>query len=774
MDRNSIQASSGALKITIKGRVQGVGFRPFVFQMAKRYQIKGTVQNNMDGVHIHGEGEPYALTQFVQGLEKEAPRLARMDEVIVEKTAFLGYQRFEIIESEREGKSSLVIPIDSAVCKECVEEINDPDNFRYRYPFINCTQCGPRYTIIAELPYDRQATVMNEFTMCPQCKSEYDEPLNRRHHAQPIACDNCGPKVMLFSNEGKLIDKKDGAISQTIDFLLKGEIVAIKGIGGYHLACDAFNEGTVQRLRKQKKRPKRPLAVMAASIDAVEEICYVSDEERQLLLSPESPIVILKKRAGNGLAESIAPGMNSLGVMLPYTPLHHLLFAQKDLQVLVMTSANPSGLPMLFEDEIAFTYLDGLADYILTNNRRILHPVDDSVVQMIGKTINFIRRARGYVPDPLATTEPVHQVIALGSQQKNTFSLGRNNQIFIGPHIGEMENIEVISHFEKELAHLQKWLGVEGKIIAADLHPGYATNELAKKLGDKVYFIQHHHAHLAACLEDNKLTEPAYGIILDGTGYGEDGNIWGFEFLYGDKKQYQRLGHLKYTHLPSNEKAIKEPWRNAVGMIVDYFGKEGNIIAKKLFSNRETEIDILTNLMEKEMNSPLAGTCGRLFDAVSAILGICEKSTYDGEAAILLSEKMIDGDFEPYPFEININEQGLFEINFSKGLMEIINNRLTKTNIYIINQRFHETIVSICVEMMELIKEKYSFTNNVVLSGGSFHNPFLAKEIRKRLQLNGWKVFTHQRVPCNDGGLSLGQLVIAANRARSDEASIRI
>lgn len=768
MDKASIPTELKAMKVIVKGRVQGVGFRPFIFQIADQYRIKGTVQNNMDGVKIFAEGTEGDIKQFVESIYKRPPRLSRIDQVMVEESSFKGFQTFQIIPSERTGKSSLVIPVDSATCGDCLTEMRDPDNFRYRYPFINCTQCGPRYTIIDALPYDRAYTVMKDFDMCAKCALEYTNPMSRRHHAQPIACDSCGPEVALASVTGEIVARRDDAIHHAATLLREGKIIAIKGLGGYHLACNAYNDEAVHALRMRKNRPNRPLAVMVSTIDMVKEICQVSQPEIDLLQSPEAPIVIMSKRHDGRLSKELAPGMSTLGVMLPYTPLHHLLFDEKLVSVLVMTSANPSGLPILYKDEEAFSYLHGIADYILSNNRTILHPLDDSVIQIIGGNPTFLRRSRGYVPDPMVTNQTVHSVVALGPQQKNTFAIGRNEQIFIGPHIGEMEYLEVVDHFKNEFSHLMKWMGIEAKTIAVDMHPYYMTTIMAEQMKGYVIPVQHHHAHLVSCMEDNRLSDPVFGIILDGTGFGEDGNIWGFEILYGDAVHYRRLAHLKYTHLPGNEKAISEPWRNATGMLIDYFSEEGRAWASQLFQDKIYEINILAHMVESGLNSPLAGTCGRLFDAVSAILGICEVSTYDGEAAIRLSEQMVeDKVVEAYPFQIVNHEVEPATIDFGPALYAIVHDRLQGEPISTIVQKFHETVVTICVEMIASLSRKNPKMNtSVVLSGGSFHNPYLSNEISRRLEAMQFSVYTHRRVPCNDGGLSLGQLIVAANKGK--------
>lgn len=757
------------LKITVSGRVQGVGFRPFIFSNAKKHKINGTVQNNMNGVFIVAQAEKENLDKFLYAIKSEPPRLSRIDEILVNEIESSLFLDFTIIPSERTGKSSLVIPVDSAICPDCIREMKDTENFRYQYPFINCTQCGPRYTIIEELPYDRPYTVMKDFNMCEKCADEYENPLNRRHHAQPIACDSCGPELILMSMEGKKIANKNNAINRVKRFLSEGSIVAIKGLGGYHLACDAHNEIAINNLRKRKKRLSRPLAVMASNMEIVKKICHVNIDEKDILNSPEAPIVVLKQILNNGLPNLLAPNMNTLGVMMPYTPIHYLLFDDNILDLLVMTSANPSGLPILYKDEQALTYLDGIADYILTTNREILHPLDDSVLQINNNSFSLFRRSRGFVPDPIKTTQNVHEIVALGGQQKNVFSLGRHNQIFLGPHIGDLDNIEVKEFFKSEYNHLMKWMGTKNKIIAIDKHPLYATREIAEELDGEIVEIQHHHAHLVSCMEDNNVNEPSFGIILDGTGYGEDGNIWGFEVLYGNAKSYKRMAHLKYTPLPGNEKAIKEPWRNAVGMLIGYLGDEGKTLSKKIFMDKEYEIDIIDNMIKRNINSPLAGTCGRLFDAISAILSVCNNATYDGEPAILLSEMMYNTNdiTSHYMYDIIKDDVNQLELNLSTTMLGIIDDYFSGNETVDIVQMFHNTIIDACAELICIISKEHSdFSNNVMLSGGSFLNKYLIEELEDKLKSRGFKVFTHQKVPCSDGGIAFGQIIIAANNLK--------
>lgn len=763
-----------AVKILVRGRVQGVGFRPFVFRLAQETGLKGTVQNNMDGVRIVWEGSPETIRSAMKRLVSERPRLSRIDKVTYERAETAGLTDFTILESDRDGKSSLVIPVDSAVCADCLHEMRDPGNFRYRYPFINCTQCGPRYSIIDALPYDRPYTSMKDFPMCGKCGEEYRDPHNRRHHAQPIACDACGPHVSLIEMDGTVLGQRDEAVRLAVRSLESGMIMAIKGIGGYHLACDAANHASVEKLRQRKNRPERPLAIMAASVDAAKRIAVISDREESLLRSPEAPIVLLERSAAYArtLPEALAPGIRTIGVMLPYTPLHHLLFDDGKFSYLVMTSANPSGLPILYEDAPARAYLDGIADRILTNNRPILHAIDDSVVRMSERAPYFLRRSRGYVPDPLPARTNVDGVVALGGQMKNTFALGRRRQIFIGPHLGDLSAVESVEHYEKTLSHLMKWMGIEVKTVAVDMHPFYSTRSVAEKMNKPVVPVQHHHAHLVSCMEENKLEGPVFGVILDGTGYGEDGNIWGFEVLYGDASGYRRLAHLRYTPLPGGDRAVLEPWRNAAGMLIGLLGERGRRLAGRLFPDKESSIAVISRMVSMKLNSPLAGTCGRLFDAVSAILGICTESTYDGEAAIRLSEHLGPGNVNapPYPFVVT-EKSGLKELDFKPMIEQITDERLKGVPPEPLIRRFHETIISACCSLVESIAgENPGFGRRVVLSGGSMNNPFLSLRLSESLEARGFSVYTHHLLPSGDGGLCLGQLMIAAAKSGVSKA----
>lgn len=761
--------STKAVKITICGRVQGVGFRPFVYRLALQWHLVGTVQNNMDGVFIFAQGGEKELHKFIHALKEDAPKSSRILQMDTEVAMVRPeLDCFQIIQSDAHGTSRLVIPIDTATCPECIKEMNDAHNARYRYPLINCTQCGPRYTIIDSLPYDRIHTAMHDYTMCTMCRKEYEDATDRRYHAQPNACQQCGPTVSLLKVDGEYIPCED-VFTEAIQLLKKGALLAVKGIGGYHLCCDAANESAVKRLRQRKNRPKRPLAVMFANVMEVESNCFISETEAELLKSPAAPIVILRKRPDSKIAASIAPQMKTIGVMLPYSPLHHLLLEDNELTSIVLTSANIAGQPLLYRDEEAVEQMDGIADFILFHNRAILHPVDDSVLQVCDGEVDFHRRSRGFAPDPLIASTDVSHIIALGGQQKTTFAIGRSEQVFLSPHIGDLENVETLNHYRKTLQHLLKWLRTGQKTAIIDAHPAYEVRKLLSEFPfQKVIEVQHHHAHMVACMEENNLRDNVWGIILDGTGYGLDGHIWGFEIFYGNASDFVRKAHLRYTPLPGGDKAIKEPWRNAVAMLIHLLGEEGQQMAKRLFPHKEREIDILSFMLKKQVNIVQAGTCGRLFDAVSALCGLCQTSTYDGEAAITLAE-MAELDKKVIPYSFTITHDDVAVIDFTAMLKEIALDVCANRGVTHISSRFHETIVQALGEtMVYLRRETVNASNRVVFSGGSFHNRYISKRLKAYLTEKGFRVYTHKQIPCNDGGLAYGQLIIGAAKVKRE------
>ncbi|MBM7621233.1 hydrogenase maturation protein HypF [Bacillus tianshenii] len=750
----------------VKGRVQGVGFRPFIYALSKKYKLHGTVHNNLDCVIIHVEGDSDNLNNMVGDLQKSPPKLAKINEIIIKEIPNGNFQDFTIISSQGSGSSIPRISADAAICDQCVEEMKDPQNRRYRYPFINCTQCGPRYTIVQALPYDRPNTTMKEFAMCGDCQKEYEDPGDRRHHAQPICCPVCGPTITLHNRDGIAVADDYDAITETVNLIKKGNIIAIKGIGGYHLACDANQAEAIHKIRLRKKRPHRPLGIMVKSLEVAKSLCHITKSEEEILTGPEMPIVVLQKKKGRLLPENLSPGLSTLGIMLPYTPLHHLLFENDMLDCLVMTSANPSGYPILYKSD-CLEHIKDISDYLLNHNRNIYLPIDDSVVQFDRENMLYLRQGRGMVPDPIKTYFKVDEIIALGGNQKNTFAVGKQQHIVLSPHIGDLDNEEMIQSFQEQLQHFKAWLGVKGKYLAVDKHPLYATSYIGKESEGKLIAIQHHHAHHVSCMEDNGLKKPCLGIILDGTGYGEDGRIWGFEFLYGDAASFERLAHLQYTPLPGGEIAVKEPWRNAVGMLTFYWGQEGVELSRNLFPEKSSEISILSNLINNNLHTPMAGTCGRLFDSISAILGICTISTYEGEAAIKLSDYMLrepmDSSATTYPYHIKKNISDQLQVDFSPMIYQIVQERLNRQPLPTIIQKFHRTIVSCCVDtILRLMKMRPDLNKDVVLSGGSFQNVYLARNIQCSLQKEGFNVYIQRNVPCHDGGLSLGQIIIAS------------
>lgn len=776
-------------RIQVKGRVQGVGFRPFVFQLAERLAIHGEVSNGMQGVKILAIGTLRQLEAFETAIRQEPPRLARiyqllrLDEQTISMEEAARYPDFTIVKSDDIGTPDIFIPVDTAVCDDCLREMNDPHDRRYHYPFINCTQCGPRYTIIHDLPYDRPLTSMVDFPMCSACEGEYMDPHNRRHHAQPIACEACGPTLEFYwvdhKHQGWVKAEKEDPLSLTKRLLKEGKILAIKGLGGYHLACDAFSEETIRLLREGKHRLHKPFAVMMKDMETVRRYCEVTPAEEKVLRGIEAPITILtiKEEAKELFPPSLAPYMNSLGVMLPYTPLHHLLF-DDELTVLVMTSGNESGLPISSTFTEAMEALIPLVDGILTHDREILQKIDDSVVRLVDKQLVMIRRSRGYAPDPIFVPENADGIIAYGGNQKNVFAIGKGEMAFLGGHIGDIDSQEMLIHFIHSKERLQRLMGVTPQLLVADLHPEYATTRQALKDAELFHLpliqVQHHHAHMVSIMAEHQLNAPALALVLDGTGWGDDGTIWGMEVLYGDARDSRRMGHLAATPLPGGEKAIREPWRNAVGMVLQLLGHEGLQRLEQLPAMEPylQQIPILQHMVERRINTPMAGTCGRLFDAVSALLGLCTKAEYEGEAAVQLSELVKeDGIGEPYSFilEADPHNPGVIQINHGALLHELLRDIEKGVDSASVALNFHETVVQMGLALLEHGRKQLSEkeASAVLFSGGSMVNPYLRRRFLHCSEERGWQVYMPEQVPANDGGLALGQLLIAAaQRAR--------
>lgn len=747
-------------RIIVKGIVQGVGFRPFVYNLARLYRLKGTVANTSQGVLIEAEGQEETVRAFLASLKEKHPPLSWITALEWDVLEPCGYSSFAIIPSgEGLGKEAL-IPPDVALCADCAREIMDPRDRHYGYPFTNCTNCGPRFTIVRGVPYDRAKTSMARFPMCPECAREYHDPGNRRFHAQPAACPACGPQVELVDRQGRKVEGNWLELSWR--FLQDGKILAVKGLGGFHLVCDAKNREALKTLRRRKGREAQPLAVMCL-LETARKYCYVGPEEEKLLSSPQAPIVILTKRADCNLPDELAPGMKTLGIMLPYTPLH-LMLLNGPLEIVVMTSGNRNGLPLAKDNGRALEELGGIADYFLWHNREIVNRCDDSVVAVIGDTAQILRRSRGYVPSPVkVAVKSSSPVLGAGGDMKNTFCLLKGNQAFVSQHIGDLGSREGETHFFASLENLKNLIGCEPEVVGYDLHPGYRSSRLAAGIPAKAHFaVQHHHAHMVSCLADNGVDEKAIGVILDGTGYGTDGRLWGFEILTGDCADFTREYHLAYVPLPGGEQAVRYPWRTAVAYLMKYLSAQGESLADRLFQSRGQELEVIKRLVATGFNSPLSSSCGRLFDAVSALLGLCYHNSYEGQAAIELGEMVLDPAegkrLIPYPFFIEgkvIHPGGVIA-----GVAADLERGVARE---IIATRFHNTVLAMVREAVRRVAER-THIKTVALSGGAWQNRYLFSLAKEILPGDGYRLLVHRQVPANDGGVSLGQAVIACRR----------
>ena len=753
-------------ELVVEGIVQGVGFRPFVYRLARDHRLAGWVCNDERGVVIAVEGAPEAVAAFERDLQAQPPALAVVTRVSGRDVPPTGEAEFRIVASQRGEERVATVPADAATCAECRADILDPSNRRYHYPFTNCTHCGPRFTIIKDIPYDRPMTTMASFTMCPECEREYHDPADRRFHAQPNACPACGPSVRLVDAAGRDLCRPDAWLEEAAARLRAGQIVAVKGIGAFHLACDATDEEAVARLRRVKHRRHRPFALMARDLETARRVAEVSADEARALTSPAAPIVLLRRRPDPELpvAPSVAPGVDTLGIMLPYTPLHILLLQQAP-PLLVMTSGNPSGLPVQYREEEALRDLAVLADAFLIHSRPIHVPCEDSVVQVVDGAVRFLRRSRGYVPREVPVPAPpspeIPAILGAGGDLKNTFCLLQGRRAVLSQHLGDLETAEGQANYRRALDHLQRLTGIRPAVVACDLHPGYHSAALARSLGlDAVLPVQHHHAHLAACMAENGWEGEAIGLVLDGTGYGTDGAIWGFEVLAGGYAAFQRIAHLAYSPLPGSEAAVRHPLRAAAGMLWAHLGEEALERLAALHPGRTQEIANVRRLLTAGLNSPPAGTAGRLFDGVSAILGICLEATYEGQAAIELGAV---ADQEPdgvYPFR---REGG--EILPGPLLEAVLADAERGVPAPRIAGRFLATVVAMLVDAACYAREQTGLTA-VCLSGGTFNSPWMLHHAARALEREGFRVLAHRHVPTGDGGLCLGQAVIAQRRWR--------
>jgi len=769
-------------RIVVQGIVQGVGFRPFVYNQALRWGLVGFVLNDSLGVTIEVEGTPETLDGFQSALHEETPPLAHIDSIVTELVPPHQESAFIIAHSQAGAERHALISPDSTTCEDCLHELFDPEDRRYHYPFINCTNCGPRFTIVQDVPYDRTKTTMRVFPMCPDCQAEYEDPLNRRFHAQPNACPACGPQVRLldWTSKGNLYPPSTDPIAAAAQRLASGAILAIKGLGGYHLACDALNSEAVRRLRQRKQREAKPFALMVPDLEAARRLCQVSNAEAALLQSRRRPIVLLSQHPDCPVAPGVAPAYTTLGIMLPYTPLHHLLlsaFAEiiepGRAVTLVMTSGNLSDEPIAYQDDDAQVRLATIAEGVLTHNRDIHMRCDDSVMRVVAGGEQFFRRSRGFAPEPirLSFDFPV-PLLACGSHLKNTFCLCKGQQAFVSHHIGDLENLETLTSFREGIEHFQRLFDICPEAVAYDLHPEYLATkyaldtDISQKIG-----VQHHHAHIASVLAEHGLDGPVIGVAADGTGYGTDGAIWGCEIMAADLLGFERLAHLGYVPLPGGEQAVRQPWRMAACYLAQAFGDDFLELDIPFVRTLDrSKWRILAQMTARNINSPPTSSLGRLFDAVAALVGLRSEVLYEGQAAIeleMLAQQQerdtCQGQSGIYPFTIKMRDQMPARLDVAPMLRAIVSDIQQGVPTSLIASRFHcsiaELLTTACLEAREQTK-----LNIVALSGGVFQNHLLLEQLIARLEEMAFQVYVNRHVPPNDGGISLGQAAVAGAR----------
>jgi hydrogenase maturation protein HypF len=752
--------------VAVQGVVQGVGFRPFVYGLASRLHLRGFVKNRTGGVLIEVEGEVPSLDRFLTELVAGPPPLAHIDRLSWERRPPRGDRLFHIEPSEADGAAAVFVSPDVATCADCLAELFDPADRRHHYPFLNCTNCGPRLTIVTGAPYDRARTTMSSFPMCAACRAEYEDPANRRFHAQPTCCPACGPRLRVLDAHGRPIET-DQPVRYFAAALAAGRIGAVKGLGGYHLACDARSEAAVVELRRRKQRDERPFALMVRDVEAAQALCTVLPGERELLTSARRPIVLLRKRAGAPVAEAVAPRNPFLGVMLPYTPVHHLLLGALEGIPLVLTSGNRSDEPIAHEDEDAVRRLAGIADLFLTHNRPIHVRCDDSVTRLVGGQELPLRRSRGYAPRPVhLPLECPCPLLAVGGQFKGVFALGRGRHAFLSHHLGDLDHYQAYRAFVRDISLYQQLFAVEPGRLAHDLHPDYASTRYALERaaeGIELVPVQHHHAHLASCLAEHGLAEPVIGVTFDGTGYGTDGAVWGGEFLVGDYRQFRRAAHLRYVGMPGGDQAVREPWRMAVAHLADARA-ECELLKGRLPA---AALRAVAQMLERGFRTPPTSSAGRLFDAVAALAGVRDRVSYEGQGAMelewLATGVAPDGS---YPFDLAAASEGsppeeTLVVDTRPVIRAAAEDARRGVEAARIGRRFHSTVVEIIAAVCAWLREATGLSA-VALSGGVFMNALLTEEVSARLGGAGFRVYRHRLVPPNDGGLSLGQLAVAA------------
>ena len=751
-----------AVKVHIKGLVQGVGFRPFVYRIAIKSNLKGWVENNNEGVFAKVEGDENSIKEFLNLLKYQAPPASNIESIIHKKVEVENFNTFEIIKSSNLSDSITDISPDIAVCSECIEDLKTQKH-RINYPFINCTNCGPRFTIIQDLPYDRDKTTMSKFAMCDVCRKEYTDVLDRRFHAQPVACNDCGPKYELHFN-GDNISNFDQILNIVSSLIDDGKIVAMKGLGGFHLACDALNPDAVKRLRELKHRDSKPLAIMVNNIETIKKFAFLNKTEEKIINSWRKPIVLLKENKQNFIPKVVSNNLGTIGIMLPYLPFHHLLFEKLKTSAIVLTSGNISEMPIIINNETANSELKNIYDALLTHDRDIYNRTDDSVVFITNEKKRIIRRSRGYVPNAINLKFNVDGIIAAGAELKNCFCVGKDNQAILSQHIGDLKNFETFDFYKQTIDQFKKLFRINPQIYVADKHPNYLSTGYINRIEnvEKIY-VQHHHAHIASCMAENNLDEKVIGISFDGTGYGDDGNTWGSEFFVCDYLSYGRINHFEYIAMPGGDKSADEPWRMAVSYLYKYFGKDflkQNLLFLKDIPKEK--IELVITALEKNINCPLTSGAGRLFDAVSALINLCTTNGFEAEAPMRL-ESIIDKNCkEAYQFDVSD------DISFKKMFVQIIEDLNNKVEISVISAKFHNTIVNVVLQVAIEIRKSQNI-NKIALSGGVFQNKYLLKNVENKLKENSFDVYTHTKVPSNDGGIALGQIVIASKRLKTEK-----
>jgi hydrogenase maturation protein HypF len=747
--------------VRVEGTVQGVGFRPFVYGLATRLGLSGLVGNDVDGVFAEVEGPGAAVAEFLSRLERDAPPLARIERVTVRDLIPNGSPGFAIVASQPGESRRALVAADSATCADCLAELNDPTDRRFGYPFINCTNCGPRFTIVRDVPYDRPLTTMAGFAMCEACAAEYHDPANRRFHAQPVCCPACGPRLILTGPDGQELPGEP--LAAAAGLLRRGQIVAVKGLGGYHLAVDAAGEEAASTLRARKHREDKPFALMVSDLEAAGRLCQVDAAGADLLARPRRPVVLMPRRDGARIAAEVAPGNRQLGIMLPYTALHHLLLA-KVSRPIVLTSGNVSDEPIAYEDADALKRLGGIADAFLTHDRPIHIRTDDSVVRAFRGRPMPIRRSRGYVPEPIRVRDgfPRH-VLACGAELKNTFCLAKQEQAFVSHHIGDLENAETLRSFTEGIGHFKRLFDIEPELVAYDLHPEYLSTKYALDLGGvDLLGVQHHHAHIAACLADNGEDGPVIGVAFDGTGYGTDGTVWGGEFLIAAMSGFERAGHLARVPMPGAAAAIRAPWRMAAAYL-DACGlaDPGSLdVARR----NVRHWDAVLALARRGVNSPLTSSAGRLFDAAAAILGVRDEINYEGQAAVELEQLASPGERSGY--RATLTPEYPFRIDARDLIQAVAHDLRRGVGREIVAARFHNGVAALIEDGCVLARDRTGL-GTVALSGGVFQNQLLLHAGVNRLEARGFRVLLHSQVPCNDGGISLGQAAVAAAHDRA-------